>query len=172
MGNNPSSFAGDNNPVESVSWNSAQSFISRLNELDSDYIYRLPTEAEWEYAARAGTDTKYSYGEFGNQLGQYAWYKGNSNNETHPIGQKLPNVWGLYDIHGNVCEWVKDWYGESYYLNSPGTDPEGPGSGSYRVIRGGGWISYGSKCSSASRFFYYPAEGINLIGLRLVRTEK
>jgi len=102
MGSNPSSFSGDNNPVEQVSWDDCQSFISKLNKMDSDHTYRLPTDAEWEYACRAGNDTKYWYGNDSGQLGNYAWYYDNSNSETHPVDEKLANAWGRQDMHGNV----------------------------------------------------------------------
>jgi formylglycine-generating enzyme required for sulfatase activity len=115
MGNNPSQFKGDpNSPVENVSWDDVQEFIKRLKRLntrESGVKYRLPREAEWEYAAQAGTTTAYSFGNDPSQLGEYAWYGENANGETHPVGQKKPNPWGLYDMHGNVWEWVQDWYG-------------------------------------------------------------
>jgi formylglycine-generating enzyme required for sulfatase activity len=139
MGNNPSYFKGRRNPVENVWWNDVQTFIQRLNAKEGTDKYRLPTEAEWEYAARAGTKSAYSFGNDAGQLGQYAWYEDNSGRQTHPVGQKQPNPWGLYDMHGNVHEWVKDWYDESYYRRSPSTDPAGPSSGVYRVLRGGSW---------------------------------
>ena len=173
MGNNPSSFSGDNNPVESVSWHDCQSFISKLNELDSDYTYRLPTEAEWEYACRAGSDTTYSHGNDSGQLGEYAWYDDNSNSRTHPVGEKKPNAWDLYDMHGNVWEWCQDWYDGDYYDNSPGTDPQGPNSGSYRVIRGGGWRNDAGYCRSAFRDGHPGGcdGGDYDFGLRLVRLQ-
>ena len=136
MGSNPSHFSGDNNPVEQVSWNDCQSFIAKLNELDHEHTYRLPTEAEWEYACRAGSTMGYGYGNDSAQLGQYAWYSDNSNSKTHPVGEKKPNAWGLYDMHGNGWEWCQDWYDGGYYENSPGTDPQGPNSGSHHVFSG------------------------------------
>jgi len=172
MGSNPSHFDSDNKPVETVSWDDCQSFISRLNELDPDHIYRLPTEAEWEYACRAGSTTIYSYGDDSAQLGQYAWYDDNSNDKTHPVGEKKPNTWGMYDMHGNVLEWCQDWYDSDYYENSPGTDPQGPNSGSDRVIRGGCWINFAAFCRSACRSKNDPYDWSRNIGLRLLRTEK
>jgi formylglycine-generating enzyme required for sulfatase activity len=156
MGNNPSYFKGRKNPVEQVSWDDVQVFIQRLNQKEGTKKYRLPTEAEWEYAARAGTTSTYSFGNDARSLGQYAWYEGNSGKKTHPVGQKEPNAWGLYDMHGNVREWVQDWYGERYYSSSPPTDPKGPSSGSLRVFRGGGWLSFAGGCRSACRFDFRP----------------
>jgi formylglycine-generating enzyme required for sulfatase activity len=139
MGNNPSRFKGRGNPVENVSWNDVQVFIQRLNEKEGTNKYRLPTEAEWEYAARAGTATRYSFGDDADRLGRYAWYHSNSGNQTHPVGQKQPNPWGLYDMYGNVWEWVQDWYDKTYYTHSPADNPTGPSSGVTRVLRGGSW---------------------------------
>jgi formylglycine-generating enzyme required for sulfatase activity len=138
MRDNPSRFKGPNNPVEQVSWKDAQVFIKRLNEKEGHDRYRLPSEAEWEYTARAGTTGPYSFGDNAGLLGRYAWYIKNSGDKTHPVGQKKPNAWGLHDMYGNVWEWVQDWYGESYYRSSPSMDPAGPSSGSGRVVRGAG----------------------------------
>jgi formylglycine-generating enzyme required for sulfatase activity len=151
MGNNPSNFKGRrSNPVEQVSWNDAQAFIKRLNQKEGHNRYRLPTEAEWEYAARAGTTGRYSFGDDAGQLGRYAWCGENYNSgSTHPVGQKKPNAWGLYDMHGNVLEWVQDRYGD--YSNSSVTDPTGPSSGSDRVSRGGGWFFNPQGCRTAVR---------------------
>ena len=138
MGSNPSQFTGDpNRPVENVSWDDVQEFIRRLNAREGGATYRLPTEAEWEYAARAGTTTRWSFGDDASQLGRYAWHDGNAGGQTHPVGQLQPNPWGLYDMHGNVWEWVQDWYGK--YASGTAVDPAGPSSGSYHVFRGGGW---------------------------------
>ena len=167
MGSNPSEFKGRNNPVEMVSWDDAQEFIKRLNAKEGHKRYRLPTEAEWEYAARAGTTTAYSFGDNKKELSRYAWYGENSGDSTKPVGQKQPNPWGLYDVHGNVFEWVQDWYGEKYYANSPGTDPKGPSSSSGRVGRGGGWGSFAESCRSACRYFNSPDYRNICIGFRL-----
>ncbi|MEW6267496.1 MAG: SUMF1/EgtB/PvdO family nonheme iron enzyme [Thermodesulfobacteriota bacterium] len=169
MGSNPSHFknCGDDCPVESVSWNDAQEFIGRLNAKEGGNKYRLPSEAEWEYAARAGSRTAYSFGESQSELGQYAWYDGNSGGQTHPVGRKRPNAWGFYDMHGNVWEWCQDWYG--VYPSGAVTDPQGPSSGSDRVHRGGSWLSYAQYCRSAFRAGLVPGDRFNLLGFRLVR---
>ena len=166
MGNYPSKFKGRSNPVDTVSWNDAQSFISRLNAKEGKK-YRLPTEAEWEYAARAGTKSTYSFGDDAGQLGQYAWYENNSGSQTHPVGQKQPNPWGLYDMHGNVWEWVNDWYNGSYYGRSPSTDPTGPSGGVYRVLRGGGWHLSAGYLRSAYRDNEAPDLCDESVGFRL-----
>ncbi len=173
MGKNPSKFydCGDNCPVEQVSWDDAQTFIRKLNENEGTSKYRLPTEAEWEYAARAGTTTAYSFGDDKNQLGQYAWYEDNSGKKSHPVGQLKPNPWGLYDIHGNVMEWCHDAYGDTYYANSPSTDPKGASSGSERAMRGCSWIASASLCTSANRDNGRPNHHFSIVGLRLVRSE-
>jgi formylglycine-generating enzyme required for sulfatase activity len=131
MGSNPSHFKGNNLPVENVSWNDVQEFIRKLNQ-QTGKRYRLPTEAEWEYAARGGSQgssTKYAGS---NSIGDVAWYDGNSGNKTQPVGQKRPNELGLYDMSGNVWEWCADWYGP--YSSASQTNPQGPSSGSDRVI--------------------------------------
>ena len=137
MGSNPSDFSscGDDCPVEQVSWNDVQQFISRLNS-QSGSNYRLPTEAEWEYACRAGENHEYCGS---NDIKAVAWYKDNSSGQTHSVGQKQPNAWGIYDMSGNVWQWVEDWYKSDYYRRSPKDNPLGSSSGSYRVFRGGSW---------------------------------
>ena len=167
MGNNPSYFEGDDNlPVESVSWDDVQKFIRKLNKMEGSDKYLLPTEAEWEYACRAGSKTTYCFGNDPGRLGAYAWYCDNSGNVTHPIRLKKPNAWGLYDIHGNVWEWCQDWYCD--YPSNNVTDPDGPSSGSYRVFRGGSWIHRASYCRSADRFFDNPGVHDDRLGFRLV----
>jgi len=169
IGNNPSSFKGDNLPVESVSWNDVQEFIARLNEMEGTDKYHLPSEAEWEYACRAGTTTRYSFGDDESKLGDYAWYSNNYGAETHPVGQKKPNPWGLYDMHGNVLEWVQDrWHAN--YEGAPSDDSaweEGNSSG--RVVRGGGWASDAGYCRSAHRYWDGPGGRDDLVGFRLLR---
>jgi formylglycine-generating enzyme required for sulfatase activity len=160
MGTNLSRFKGAQNPVESVSWNEVVEFCRKTGT-------RLPTEAEWEYACRAGTTTKYSSGDSDSDLDGVAWYSGNSGNTTHPVGQKQPNAWGLYDMYGNVWEWCADWYAGSYYQNSTGNDPTGPPSGSVRVLRGGSWFSDPGGCRSAGRVWIYPGSRFSYIGFRV-----
>jgi formylglycine-generating enzyme required for sulfatase activity len=167
MGDNPSEFKGRSNPVENVSWDDAQTFIRRLNQKENTNKYRLPTEAEWEYAARAGTTSTWSFGDDASSLGQYAWYGDNSGDRTHPVGQKQPNAWGLHDMLGNVFEWVQDWYGGNYYANSPGTDPKGPSTGAFRVLRGGGWILSARNLGSARRGSNTPDSRYDSFGFRL-----
>ena len=166
MGSNPSFFdeCGPDCPVEGVSWEDVQEFIGRLNAAVGEERYRLPTEAEWEYAARAGT----SGDRYGN-LDAIAWYDGNSGDRTHPVGRKAPNALGLYDMLGNVFEWVGDWYGD--YPGGEVTDPQGPASGSKRVRRGGGWIYYAGFCRASSRRNYSPGDRSFYLGFRLLRTE-
>ena len=165
MGNNPSYFknCGDDCPVEAVSWNDVQKFIKKLNNMEGTDKYRLPTGAEWEYAARAGTQGA-RYGE----LDEVAWYNSNSGKNTHEVGQKRPNAWGLYDMLGNVWEWCQDWDGA--YPSGSVTDPTGPSSGAYRVLRGGSWNSHAwnasaahSNCSKQDLMSY-------ILGFRLLRT--
>jgi formylglycine-generating enzyme required for sulfatase activity len=132
MGSNPSTIKGDDHPVETINKDEAHEFINRLNAKNDGFRYRLPTEAEWEYAARAGTGSSYT-----GKLDEIAWYNGNSEDETHPVGQKKPNAWGLYDMEGNVKEWVEDMYSANYYASSPAVDPTGPQGGGGRGGRGG-----------------------------------
>ena len=167
MGSNPSYFSscGDSCPVEQVSWDDIQSFLTAINA-KGEGTYRLPTEAEWEYAARAGTTTAYSFGASETPLGDYTWYSSNSSSKTHPVGQKLPNAWGLYDMHGNVWEWVSDRYGD--YSSSAATDPVGSTGGSRRVSRGGSWSSDTGGLRSADRGGVIPGSRSSSIGFRLV----
>jgi len=177
-GNNPTYFStcGDNCPVSNVSWNDAQEFIEILNSKKDDKKYRLPTEAEWEYAARAGTTTSFSNekpvdfnSEFDSNLDQIAWYHGNSNITTYPVAQKDPNNWGLYDMHGNVQEWCQDWY--SPYSEEHIIDPvikEPMALFPAKMLRGGSWNSPALYCRSASRYFYLPDSPGESFGFRLV----
>ena len=170
MGDNPADFSscGQDCPVESVSWEDAQAFIAALNRLEGVETYRLPTEAEWEYAARAGTRTAYHFGDDASQLGAYAWYSDNGDDQTHPVGQKQPNGWGLFDMHGNVWEWVHDW--KEAYPRGTVTDPRGPSSGVLRVVRGGGWYYNAHYCRAAYRFRVGPGARVSHLGFRLART--
>ena len=159
IGSNPSNFKdGSNYPVEEVTWVDATNYCARLTQreqtagrLPAGWQYRLPTEAEWEYACRAGTTTPLSYGDDPTyaQLGQYAWYNDNSFASTHPVGEKLPNPWGLYDMYGNVMAWCQDWYGP--YPNGPVTDPQGGNSGFNRVLRGSAFYDPAGLSRSAYR---------------------
>lgn len=189
MGNNPSRFRGADRPVELVTWNDAQEFLRQLNAKQDGYRYRLPTEAEWEYAARAGTTTA-----FAGSLDRMAWYGNNSGsagleadvlwkmdesnygkslrengNQTHPVGQKQPNAWGLFDMHGNVWEWVQDWYGADYYRESTPNDPSGPAAGEFRVERGGCWFDGAWNTRVSSRLSLQPNGRSFNTGFRFVR---
>ena len=177
IGSNPSHFknCGGNCPVENVSWNDAQEFIGKLNAKSGRRPYRLPTEAEWEYAARAGTTTDTYAGDITKPTGKdpvlnrIGWYDENSGARTRPVGRKAPNAWGLHDMLGNVFEWVGDWYGD--YPGGTVTDPVGPRTGSYRVYRGGSWHSHARGCRSASRYGNSPGIRYINLGFRLLRTE-
>lgn len=166
MGSNPSSFKGSTRPVEEVSWNDCQTFINKLNSLTGKR-FRLPTEAEWEYAARGGRKRQgYKYSGSDN-LDDVAWYVSNSGSASHAVKTKRPNELGIYDMSGNVYEWCQDWYGKNYYSNSPSTNPTGPSSGSFRVDRGGGWNGSARICRSANRDSSAPDYRYYYLGLRL-----
>jgi formylglycine-generating enzyme required for sulfatase activity len=166
VGATPSRFKGATLPVESVSWDDVQVFLKRLNARDRAHSYRLPTEAEWEYACKAGGG-----GDDAASLAAKAWYKVNSSDLTHTVGQQEANAWGLYDMQGNVAEWVQDWYGHDYYAESPTTDPPGPSAGSYRVFRGGCWFDPAKYCNATARKFDFPVNRHDNVGFRVVRTE-
>lgn len=176
MGTKPSDFSGcPDCPVEEVSWNDVQDFIEKLNQKEGTVKYRLPTEAEWEYASRAGSTTAFANGDitetgygYDPNLDAMGWYTYNSDNKTHEVAQKQPNAWGLYDMHGNVWERVQDWYGS--YPSGAVTDPEGPSSGSDRVVRGGSWFSSAGYCRSAYRYVSSPVSDFNNLGFRLLST--
>jgi formylglycine-generating enzyme required for sulfatase activity len=177
MGTNPSYFqksrvhGSDSSrcPVDNVSWEDAIEFCKTLSDLPEEKnagrVYRLPTEAQWEYACRAGSKSAYSFGESSKSLGDYAWCGENSNLQTHPVGEKMANAWGLYDMHGNVWEWCSDWYGG--YDNNSVSDPVGPREGSFRVIRGGSWLDDAASCQSAIRGRYDPSFRHRSIGFRV-----
>jgi len=178
MGGNPSEFkkCGDDCPVENVSWDDCQEFIRKLNERERTYKYRLPTEAEWEFACRAGKGAAFANGgisESGcgldSNLDQMGWYCANSRRKTHPVARKKINAWGLYDMHGNVWEWCQDWWGK--YPKGSATDPKGARYGPKRVIRGGSCLNYAEKCRSAYRYSYKTNIKMNNIGLRVARTK-
>ena len=161
---NPSHFRGANRPVEKVSWHSVQVFLNNLNQRDPKHTYRLPTEAEWEYAARAGSTEQVP-----KDLDEIAWFKANSDEETHPVGEKAPNAWGLHDMFGNVLEWVQDWYRQEGY---GGSVPADSYAGSYKVYRGCGWLSEAKYCRPAFRAFDFPSSEVYSVGFRIVRVPK
>ena len=164
MGSNPSYKKGSSLPVEQVSREDCQEFITRLNQ-KTGRTFRLPTEAEWEFAARGGNKSRgYKYSG-SNNIGEVAWYIGNSGSETHAVKTKQSNELGIYDMSGNVYEWCQDWKGT--YSSSAQTNPSGPSSGSNRVYRGGGWYCYARRCRSSLRFNYTPASRIDSFGFRL-----
>jgi formylglycine-generating enzyme required for sulfatase activity len=189
MGKNPSKSKDPAKPVEQLSWLSAAKYCnarSKKEGLEPCYNsdnwacyftgagYRLPTEAEWEYACRAGTASKYSFGDKPGDLSAYGWFKDNSGGTTHPAGQKQPNPWGLYDMHGNVWEWCHDRYGEDYYTKGEKNNPQGPSSGDDRVLRGGGFNSQSDSCRSSTRYSEAPGLadvcfGYDAYGFRCVR---
>ena len=177
MKKNPSAFKGADRPVETVAWNDAQEFIKKLNAVGivgnghaRSLRFRLPSEAEWEYAARAGTETAYSFGDDPEQLDQYAWYSENSDNETHPVGQKQPNDFGLYDMHGNVWEWVTDAYHDNY--NQAPTDGSvWENGGSFRGVRGGSFVYESKYAHSTFRLSDTPDIRREEFGFRIVRTK-
>ncbi len=168
METNPSYFQGDPGlPVEQVSWNDCQEFIRRLNALEQTTAYRLPDETEWEYACRAGSTTAYCFGDDPEGLDDYGWHYTNADLRTQPVGRKLPNAWGLHDMHGNVWEWCRNWYHKE---PSPEWDKAvEPAGGINKVVRGGAWYFHRSDCRSACRNFYQPGRREFFIGLRLIK---
>ena len=189
MGKNPSRWKAGANPVEQVRWSDAVRYCnarSRLKGLEPCYDlqtwecnfdangYRLPTEAEWEYACRAGTKTAYSFANSPSKLKDYAWFKDNSGSKPRPVGQKRPNAWGLYDMHGNVWEWCNDYYEVDYYQQSPEENPKGPKTGETKVVRGGAWKFSADSCRSGYRYNEDPGYvdacfGYDIYGFRCVR---
>jgi len=169
MGDNPSQFKGPKNPVDHVSWEDCRQFGEKLSAKLGGGKFSLPSEAQWEYACRAGHKRAYCFGDDDSQLGQYAWYENDSGGQTHPVGQKKPNAWGVYDMHGNVWEWTADWFDGEYYVHSPVDDPPGPATGYYRVVRGGGCRSYAWSCRSANRSWYSPEYRDDPLGFRVAR---
>ncbi len=169
MGSNPSYFKGPKNPVEMVSWDDCQKILGKLNAKSTAGAgkFQLPTEALWEYACLAGSKTRYCFGDDESKLDRYAWYDENSGDKTHPVGEKKPNGWGLYDMYGNVSEWCQDSYDAGYYAKSPMDDPTGPTGGSFRVFRGGCWFSPAMFCRSAYRYGFLPGGRFIHLGLRV-----
>lgn len=167
MGSNPSKFIGTDRPVEMISWDDCQEFIRHLNTTGKG-LFRLPTEAEWEYCCRAGSSGAFCFGDDENQLGDYAWYKANSDSQTQPVGKKKSNAWGLRDMHGNVWEWCQDWYDD--YSDESTTDPQGALLGSFpvRVFRGGCWRGVAGFAESAHRGGRGPSYRDGILGMRLV----
>ena len=175
MGNNKAYFrdSGEDYPIESVSFDDCQEFIRKLNKQENTNKYRLPTEAEWEYACRAGSKTAFTNGDItkkdfvhNTNLDQIAWYSANAERRTNPAGQKKPNKWGLYDMHGNVWEWCQDWH--AMYPYQYLIDPKGPSSGKRRVFKGGSWLNDAAQCRSANRFREIPSFKSRYLGFRLV----
>jgi formylglycine-generating enzyme required for sulfatase activity len=173
MGRNPlfhkSNFEGDNLPVERVSWNDAQEFIRKLNTMTGKN-YRLPTEAEWEYAARGGSQSRGFKYSGSNSIGDVAWYSENSGSKTHPVGTKRANELGIYDMTGNVWEWVQDWFGG--YSSGSQTNPVGPSSGSDRVFRGGSWSPVAGDARVSFRGGFVPGDRIVFLGFRLASSSR
>ena len=171
MGKNPSHSGDSKHPVSGVRWDDAVSFCRELSR-SSGATYHLPTEAEWEYACRAGTTTRFYTGDSDSDLDRAGWYDGNSGLRTHTIGEKEPNAWGLYDMHGNVWVWCWDWYDDDYYRSrpDPDSDPRGASTGSSRVGRGGSWYHIAQHCRSAVRSGYYPGHCYSHGGFRLCRS--
>ncbi len=175
MGNNPARFKDANRPIEQVSWNDAQEFLKKLNAASVGALhvtplqFRLPSEAEWEYAARAGTQTAYSFGDDPNQLGDYAWYAVNFGGESHPVGQKQSNALGLYDMHGNVWDWIADTWHDNYdHAPTDGSVWGNSDDGEAKLLRGGAWSSNSFGCRSACRLITQPANRNIDLGLRVV----
>lgn len=162
MGENPSYFSGDNHPVECLSWHDCQAFCERLRE-KTDQAVRLPTEAEWEYACRAGTTTEYYSGDGEPALSRVGWYKNKSGTEA--VGRKAPNAWGLYDMHGNVYEWCESCW--SPYRKHAAIDPQSTAADDRRILRGGAWGRYAHECRSASRYMYKPKDWNFSMGCRV-----
>lgn len=171
MGTSSSQYKGPDNPVDSVSWNDAVEFCRKLSAMPAEKaagnVYRLPTEAEWEYACRAGTSTLFSFGNDESLLSDYAWSGLNAKSTTHPVGQREPNLWGIYDMHGNAYEWCQDWY--EVYSADPVTDPKGPRTGDHRTIRGGGFSNAPEYLQSARRSSVSPELSRHSYGFRVVR---
>jgi formylglycine-generating enzyme required for sulfatase activity len=164
MGNNPSEIEGGDLPVQNVSWQNIERYLEKLNNRGDGFRYRLPTEAEWEYAARAGKTEPYP-----GPIEAIAWYNENAGQVPHPVGAKQANDWGIYDMNGNVWEWVSDWFDANYYAVSPASNPAGPSSGSQHVVRGGAFSDNAAFARVSNRFGVSPAFGNDDLGFRLVQ---
>jgi formylglycine-generating enzyme required for sulfatase activity len=167
MGANPSNFKGAKMPVENISWNVARIFLAKLQEY-AGRKFALPTEAQWEFACRAGMSAPWHFGDSESSMENYGWYDGDSGQTTHAVGSKKPNAWGLYDMHGNVAEWCEDWYDKHTYSGGIASDPSGPSSGSSRVLRGGAWGDNSGYLRSAYRNCNGPDGFNDSIGFRCV----
>ena len=167
VGKNISKFKGPQNPVELVFWSNATAFCAALS-MKTGRVVGLPTEAQWEYACRARTETSFSFGDNAKDLYAYAWYEANSAQRTHPVGQKKPNAFGLYDMHGNVMEWCHDWYAWNFYAKAKNVDPENTAETRSRVVRGGAWNTGPRDCRSARRYTYDPDTRGHQCGFRVV----
>jgi formylglycine-generating enzyme required for sulfatase activity len=165
-GENPSRIKAAKRPVESVSWEEATAFCLKLSKMENAQ-YRLPTEAEWEYACRAGSSTVFHWGDSFNT--SYFWCGYNSADGSRQVGKTKPNAWGLYDMSGNVWEWCEDWYADDAYSSTEDSDPKGPQAGTRRVIRGGSWWGTPEDCRSANRLSYRPAERLQTVGFRVCK---
>jgi len=172
-GKTPAGFAGASNPVHRISWHEAVRFCKMLQQ-ETGMDVRLPTEAEWEYACRAGTGTAYSFGSDWRAISKYAWWLSNSEFKAQPVMKKKPNPWGLYDMHGNLWEWCLDWYDPAYYAGSPLEDPQGPSSSDrgMRVLRSGSWHYYAGSCRSADRHAGNPSYPLDYFGFRVVASPR
>jgi formylglycine-generating enzyme required for sulfatase activity len=166
MGGNPSHFKGPRNPVDNVSWDDCQQFLAALSRKLTGWKASLPTEAQWEYACRAGCKGRFCFGDDESKLGEYGWFDANAESATHPVGMKKPNAWGLYDMHGNTWEWCNDWFGD--YTSKPQTNPQGPATGSKRVLRGGAFLSGPARHASSYRRGSAPDVRQFYYGLRVV----
>lgn len=166
MGDNPSLYQDPRHPVERVSWEKCQLFLARLGTRQTNWNFTLPTEAQWEFACRAGSLERFTFGAAEEELGQHAWFILNSGKSTHPVGTKKANAWGLYDMHGNVREWCADWF--AAYGQAPLKDPKGPGKAVGRVFRGGGWNDHPAQCTASSRDFLYPVGYDDDLGFRVL----
>ncbi|AEH60086.1 protein of unknown function DUF323 [Methanosalsum zhilinae DSM 4017] len=169
MHDNPAYFKGATNPVDQVSWYDVQEFVERLNSAEGTDKYSLPSEAEWEYACRAGSNTRFSFGDDEKLLGEYCWYDSNSYSKSQPVGRKRSNDWGLYDMHGNLWEWCQDRWHDTYNGAPMYNEPWSEGHSEGRVIRGGCWHSFPDYCRSSKRYCIEPGERHYSLGFRILR---
>jgi formylglycine-generating enzyme required for sulfatase activity len=170
---NPSRFKDAKLPVDRVSFEDCRAFVEKLNAqfAGAEVSFGIPSEAEWEYACRAGDTGQFCFGGDEKKLGDFGWFEDNAAGRTHPVGEKNPNAWGLYDMHGNVWEWTADWYDDAYYRESPELNPTGPKNGVSRVLRGGSWSDPAIYCRPAYRFCLPPWFRVHCYGLRVICRE-